>query len=52
MAKYSDKYGTVQMWADDKAELDKVQARSGKARVWLMKEAVELLKKRYKMKGE
>lgn len=49
---YSKKYGTVQIWADDKCELDRVQEKSGKARVWLMREAVMLLKKKYRVKDE
>ena len=50
--KYSEKYGTVQMWADDKLQLDRVREKTGKARVWLMKEAVQLLKKRYRIKED
>ena len=45
-------YKTVQLTEKDKEDLDKVYKKSGKFRSTLIHEAIEYLKRKYKVKDE
>lgn len=45
-------YKSVQITEDDKADLDRIYKKAGKFRSTLMHEAIEYLKRKYKVKDE
>jgi hypothetical protein len=45
-------YKTVQITEEDKADLDRIYKKAGKFRSTLMHEAIEYLKRKYKVKDE
>lgn len=47
-----DKFRTVRLRAEDKAELDKVQVKTRLSRVELLSEAVKMLKRKHRVKDD
>lgn len=49
---YSEKFKTVQMRVEDKADLDRVKDKTKLSRVELLSEAVKMLKRKHRVKDD